>query len=266
MALTEINFDKLILDKFLRVTGLDRTTSELLFMFDEIQDGNIENTENKVDITGAGGVNIAALKRNKAVTATFNNAYLVMSAMGMQTGSGVVEASEQNKFTVPVVEIVKATSATEVSVTKTPKTGTLKYAYAVNPDGTQGKKYNLAAESPSSNTFTLVDKKLTFAGNTWKQGDPVLVIYDTEVSVGKKISNKGNVNSLDAYLIIDALCRDVCNSNTLYYTKIVIPYASTTGNFTIQTSDTPQPHNFVAESMPDPCGQDKEFWTWYVVE
>lgn len=266
MALEQINFDKLVLDKFLRVTGLDRTTSELLFMFDEIQDGNIENTEEKSYITGAGGVNLAALKRNKAATATFNNAYLVMSAMGVQTGSGVVEASDTNKFTVPVVEIVKATSATEVSTTKTPKTGTLKYAYAVNPDGTQGKKYTLTAEAPTTDEFTLVDKKLTFATDTWEVGDSVLVIYDTEVSVGKKISNEGDKTSLDAYLIIDALCRDVCNNNTLYYTKIVMPYASVNGNFTIQTGDTPEPHGFSADSMPDPCGQSKELWTWFVVE
>lgn len=266
MALEQVNFDKLILDKFLRVTGLDRTTSELLFMFDSIQDGNIENTEEKTYITGAGGVNIAALKRNKAATVTFNNAYLTMSTMGVQTGSGIVEASENSKLTVPVVEIITAKSATEAIVTKEPKVGSLKYVYAVNPDGTQGKKYELTANTPTGNQFKLQGSNLTFPENTWEVGSRILAIYETEVAVGKKITNDGDQVSKDVYLIIDALCRDVCNNNTLYYTKIVIPNASVTGNFTIQAGDTPVPHAFVAESMPDPCSATRELWSWYIVE
>lgn len=263
------DFDKLVIDKWVKVVGLDRTTSELLFMFDEIKDGNIENTEDKAYITGAGGVNLAALKRNKAARISFNNAYLVMSAMGTQTGSGVEVASAQNKFTVPVIEYIKNTSATAASLSKTPVTGTLKYVYSVNKDMTQNEKYKLASSAPTGKQFTVSGKDLTFPAATWSSTageDMILAIYDTEVSVGKKVSNQGNEFSKDAYVIAELLCRDVCNKNDLYYTKVVVPYASIDGNFTVTTGDTPEPQAFSAESMPDPCSSDRTLWDWYIVE
>ncbi len=263
------DFDKLVVDKWVKVVGLDRTTSELLFMFDEIKDGNIENTEDKAYITGAGGVNLAGLKRNKAARISFNNAYLVMSAMGTQTGSGVDVASAQNTFTVPVIEYIKNKSATEATLSETPVTGTLKYVYSVNKDMTQNEKYELTSSSPAGNQFSISGKDLTFPASTWSAtagNDTILAIYDTEVTVGKKVSNKGNEFSKDAYVIAELLCRDVCNNNDLYFTKVVVPYASVDGNFTIATGDTPEPQAFSAESLPDPCSTDRTLWDWFIVE
>jgi hypothetical protein len=265
MALTEINFDKLILDKFIRVTGKDITTSELLFIFDQIQDGGISNTEDKNFLTGAAGVNLAALKRNKAATANFNNAYLVMSALGVQTGSGVEVASAENKFTVPVVDLKEVDSTTTATLSKTPKTGTVKFIYKANPDGTQGTKYLLSATAASATEFTITGSTITLPTSAFEAGDRFIAMYDEEATVGKKIINKGDTFSKDCYILIEALCRDICNNNTLYYTKIVLPYASVDGNFNITVGATPEPHAFSAQTLPNPCGINNELWSWYLV-
>ena len=47
MALTAVNFDTLILISFC-VTGTDITTGEVLYMFDNIKDGTIEGSEDRI--------------------------------------------------------------------------------------------------------------------------------------------------------------------------------------------------------------------------
>jgi len=266
MALTAINFDKLLVDKFLRVTGLSKSTSELKFIFDQIKDGNIENTEDKQYVTGVGGVNLAALKRNKAAKVSFNNAYLVMSAMAVQTGSAVEVASVENKFTVPMIDLKVVDSVTTAALSATPIASSLKYIYKANKDGTQGEKYTLAATTASATEFTLTGTAITLPTGIFAAGDRFIASYSTEKTVGKKISNNANVVSEDVYLIVEAICRDACNTNIMYYTKIVFSNASVDGNFNINVGDSPEPHAFSAESMLDPCSSSGSLWDWYIVE
>ncbi len=266
MALTAVNFDTLIPDKFLRVTGTDITTGEVLYMFDNIKDGTIEGTEDTEYITGANGINLVALARNKTCTISFNRAFLSFSALGAQTGTGVDTASSTNKFVVAKPDVVKATSATEVTASGTPVVGTLKFAYSLNKDGSINEKYTLSADTPSEGTFTLTGSKLTFADNALTVGQEMLLIYDEEITVGKKVSNRADTHALYSYLIADILCLDRCNQNTKYVTRFIVPNAKVSGNFTIDVGNADAAHAFVAEAMPTGCGTDPTFFDWYIIE
>ena len=265
MALTDVNFDNLVLDKFIRVVGKDKSTSEIKFIFNQIKDGSIENTEEKQYITGTGGVKLSALKRNKAAKLTFNNAYLVMSTMGVQTGSGVEVASASNKFIVPMVDIKTVDSATTATLSATPTATSVKFIYKANRDGTQCDKYSLAATTASATEFTISGSTITLPTGKFAVGDQFICSYEVEATVGKKIANNSDTVSQDAYIIAEALCRDACNNDICYYTKIVLPNASVDGNFTIKAGDTPEPHAFSAETLGTTCGGSSTLWNWFVV-
>lgn len=263
-TLTSVDFDQLVFDKWIKVYGLGRTDSDLRFVFKDIQDGGIENTEDTSFLTGAGGINLMALKRNKAATVNFNNAKLVISAMGAQTGSNAEYASAQNKLVVPVYETIKATSATAAELTDTPIAGSLKYVYPANRDGSADLKnvYELASTTPTGKQFTLSGKALTFPASSWEIGDSIIAIYEKEVTVGVKVSNRSDTSSDTVYLIGEALAFDPCDQGTQYIVRVVMPNASVDGNFNINIgSDTPEPHAFSAQSLPDPCGDGSgELW------
>ena len=62
----------------LSITEIDQITcfnnaNELEFIMDEIQEGAINNTQEKCDITGRGGRKMGALKKNKGVTISATN-------------------------------------------------------------------------------------------------------------------------------------------------------------------------------------------------
>lgn len=266
MALTAINFDTLIPEKFLRVTGTDITTGEVLYMFDNIKDGNIEGTEDTEYITGANGVNLVALARNKTCTVTFNRAFLSFSTLGAQTGTGVDIASSTNKFVVAKPDVVKATSATEVTASGTPVVGTLKFAYSLNADGSINEKYELSADTVAEGKFTLAGSKLTFAASALTIGQEMLLIYDEEITVGKKVSNRSDTNSIYSYLIADIVCLDRCNQNTKYVTRFIVPNAKVSGNFTIDVGNTDAAQAFAAEALPAGCAADPTFFDWYIIE
>lgn len=266
MALTAVNFDTLIPDKFLRVTGTDITTGEVLYMFDNIKDGTIEGTEDTEYITGANGVNLVALSRNKTCSVTFNRAFLSFSALGAQTGTEVETASVENKFIVAKPDVVKATSVTEVTASGTPVVGTLKFAYSLNGDGSINEKYELVASAPTANQFSLASSKLTFAASALTVGQEMLLIYDEEITVGKKVSNRADTSALYSYLIADLICLDRCNNNTKYVTRFIVPNAKVSGNFTIDVGNADTAHAFAAEAMPTGCGADPTFFDWYIIE
>lgn len=270
MALTAIDFDKIIPDKMLLATATSRTTGELIFMCDQIKNGNIENTGEKSFVTGTGGTPLSALNRNKNVKVAWENAYVIASGIAAQTGSDIVVASAGSKLTVPNTEIITVTSATSVVLAQIPvgvSGSEVKYIYKSNPDGTAGEKYGVAATA-SATAFKVdaATKTITLPTGKFNVGDRVIVTYNYETAIGKKISNKGNTFAKDCKLVIDVLCRHICDTNIQLVTKFVFPYLSIDNNFTISVQDEPQAHNFGGDAMQDPCSPDKTFWDWYIVE
>lgn len=270
MALTAIDFDKLIIDKMLLATATSRSTGELFFMCDQIKSGNIENSGEKSFITGVGGTPLSALNRNKNVKVSWENAYVIASGIAAQTGSDIMVASAGSKLTVPNTEIITVTSATSVVLAQIPVgvTGSeVKYIYKANPDGTAGEKYVVAATA-SATAFKIdaATKTITLPTSKFNVGDRVIVTYNYETAIGKKISNKGNTFAKDCKLVVDVLCRHICDTNIQLVTKFVFPYLSIDNNFTISVQDEPQAHNFGGDAMQDPCSADKTFWDWYIVE
>lgn len=271
MAITSIDFDKLVIDKIDLVTAFSKSDSSLLLMFDEIKNGTITNAGEKVYGTGAGGARLSALNRNKTAGFTCTNGFVVASAIAAQTGSDITVASAGSKIKTPTHEIFDiAAGATTITLAEIPvgTTGAeIKYIYKLQKDNTQGEKYSISATA-SATEFSLVPstKVLTLPTGSFTAAGRLIVFYDYEASVGKKLINKGDVFAKDCKLVLDVLCRDVCDNATVYHTKFVFPSASIDNNFEIAVGDEPAVHNFGVEAMQNMCSADKEYWSWYLVE
>lgn len=271
MAITAIDFDKLVIDKIDLVTAFSKSDGSLLLMFDEIKNGTITNAGEKVYGTGAGGARLSALNRNKTSGFSCTNGFVVASAIAAQTGSDIVVASTGSKIKTPTHEIIDvAAGATTVVLSEIPVgvTGAeIKFIYKLQKDNTQGEKYAIAAMA-SATEFSLVPatKTITLPTDSFTEAGRLIVFYDYEASVGKKLMNKGDTFAKDCKLVLDILCRDVCDNSTVYHTKFVYPSASIDNNFEITVGDEPAVHNFAAEAMQNICSSDKEYWSWYIVE
>ena len=267
MALTAIDFDKLVIDKIMSVTGINRTTSELEFMFDEIKDATLENGGETVYGTGAGGRRISALDQNKTSRITFNNGYVIANAYAAQVGADVETASTTNKFRVPTVDTIAVTvnGTATVTLPKTPIVSSVKYLYKANKDMTQGTKYEVSATA-GAGKFTLSGSTITLPSGDFVAGDAIIIAYEYEATVGKALHNSSVKYSKNTKLIIDLLLRDPCNNDTLYHSKMVYYNSKPDMNTSITVGGEPSVHAFAAESLVDPCSIDKRYWSWYIVE
>lgn len=264
MGLTAIDFDKLVIEKVMCITGLNRTTGEIEFMFDEIKDATIENGGETVFGTGAGGRRISSIDQNKTSRITFNNGYVVYSGMAAQIGGDIKVATEQDKLKVPTVEIVKVVDGV-ATLPHTPVTTSVKFAYKANKDMTQGKKYEVSATA-GAGKFTLTGNTITLPTGDFVEGDAIILSYEYETAVGKSLTNNSEKYSKNVKLVADILVRDVCNQEIIYHTKKIFYNTKPDMNTSISIGGEPSVHAFAAESMVDPCSIDKNYWTWFIVE
>ncbi len=265
------NFDKLVIDSWDRAIFRNITTGEILAIFDQIKEGSIENTSDQTIQTGLRGVVLNTLNRNKATDISLTNGYLVASGIGVQTGSGVEEASEENKFIVPEVEYIDVKSDTTKAVLRKTPVGTtgaeISFIYKATKDLSQGEKFAIGATA-SETTFSLdvETKTITLPTGAFQTGDTIIVVYNYEETVGKKIANRADTFGGTVELIIDATTHDVCDDSTLYHTKIVAPKFTVDSNFTINVGDEPATHTVAGKCSTNICSTSQELWNWFIVE
>lgn len=264
-----VSLENLVLDSFDRLIAKDISTGDLLFMMDQIKDGTLENASDSVEMTGKQGALLSVLERNKNATFTCNNAYLVSGALAAQTGSDVVDAGEEMKLTVPDFIRIKMTTATTCVLPNTPvgaEGAEVKYVWKVNPDGSQGQKFEVVADTPAAGKFTVEaeTKTLTFFAGDLTADDEIYVDYQYEVSEGRLISNVSDKFGKTVYLMVDVQFRDKCDNSIIYHGKLEMPVAKVEGNFTLEVGDEPGVHAFSARTLANVCSSDNTLWNLYI--
>lgn len=268
MALATVDFDKLIIDTIDTVTAFDKTDGSIMFMLDQIKDGTLENGAETVYGTGKAGVRLAAFDRNKTSKFSCNNGYVIASAIAAQIGADIEEASSESKFAVPHLEYIEVTDGTKITLEFTPVGPTGKeipFIYKANADKTQGEKFAIAAEA-SETEFKLAPdtKEITLPTGKFVKGDVVIVPYDRETTVGKRMINSGEKFSKNACVVIDATGCYICDQNIKYHVIFVYGNAKVDGNFSMAFGNEPMAHAISCEAMQDICSKDKSLWSWYI--
>lgn len=110
--------------------------------------------------------------------------------------------------------------------------------FSVSDDGTTLTAYLVAAEADTT----------------------YLAVYDTKVSIGKKIVNRGDRFAGNVKLVINFVAQDPCSGNK-YLMQAIMPNAKVSGSFSLAAGDDPAVQNFEATAMLDICSVDKELFT-----
>lgn len=249
----KVDVSKLVITEVAQITAFN-AAGELEFIMDEVQNGTINNTQEKTDITGRNGRKIASLKKNKAVTVSATNGVLVGGALAAQTGTEV----EQGTFKVRITDVMTvnsnkcSTSKTAVGTTGD-EIGAL---YIKNANGSLGTKLEQDATAASDKfTYDPATKEITVTGIA--DGTEVVAFYDVEVD-SARISNDSEKYSKVLKLYIDVVLQDSCD--TEYAGQVIIQRADVSGEFELSLGGDNFAHSFEAESLAGGCTGSTNLW------
>ena len=248
-----VDVSKLIITEVAQITAFNNA-GELEFIMDEVQNGTINNTQEKSDVQGRNGRKLASLKKNKAVTVSATNGVLVGGALAAQTGTEV----EQGTFNVRITDIMTinnnkcTTSKTAVGVTGA-EIGTV---YIKNANGSLGEKLEQdSAADTGKFAYDPTTKELTVDGIT--DGTEIVAFYDVEVE-SARISNDSEKYSKVLKLYIDVVLQDNCDVE--YAGQVIIQRADVSGEFELSLGGDNFAHSFEAESLAGGCTGSTNLW------
>ena len=248
-----VDVSKLVITEVAQITAFNNA-GELEFIMDEVQNGSINNTQEKSDVTGRNGRKIASLKKNKAVTVSATNGLLVGGALAAQTGTEV----ENGTFNVRVTDVMTVkdntckTSKVAVGVTGD-EIGTV---YVKNANGSLGAKIEQDAEVADGKfKYDPTTQEITVSGIT--DGTELVAFYDVEVEAAK-ISNDSEKYSKVLKLYIDVVLQDSCDVE--YAGQVIIQRADVSGEFELSLGGDNFAHAFEAESLAGGCSGSTNLW------
>ena len=232
----------------------------IIISLDEMKCFNNAGELEFVDITGRNGAIIAQLKRNKSVTITGNNGFLVGGGLAAQTGADV----EQGTFNIRMSEVltVKSNAVTLTGEPSGDAGAEILAVYKRNENGTMGDKFEQDATA-SVGKFEYSDKTITFSSGELNDGDQVVVLYDQETEAAK-IVNDSKRYSKTLSMYIDATAKDNCDNE--YHVQIQIPRADFSGEFDIAMGSEATSHAWSVSCLADTCSGSGNLWEFYVFE
>lgn len=250
-----VDVSKLVITEIAQITAFNNA-GELEFILDEVQNGSIQNSQEKSDVTGRNGRKIASLKKNKAVTVSATNGLLVGGLLAAQTGTEV----EQGKFKVRVTDIVTV-SGNKCTITKEAVGATgneIGVVYIKNSNGSLGDKLEQSdAVAEGKFTYSPETKEITFNDNAIVDGSEIVAFYDVEVEAAK-ISNDSEKYSKVLRLYIDVVLTDNCDVE--YAGQVIIQRADVSGEFELTLGGDNFAHAFEAESLAGGCTGSTNLW------
>lgn len=288
--LESVDFSKLKIESYDRLTLFDRTSDDLLVMLEDLKDFTLSQTVDSGEHTGKRGTVLSVMDRNKGVTGSGNNAYVVTNAIAAQVGADLEHATEAAPLSVPHMEKLKVAADGTVTLSYEPVGATgveVPAIYSTTVDMTQDKKYTIgAAVSATEFTYDPTTKKIslpvipakaavgtegqdgyqpaTEATPVFKPGDVVIVPYRRKATVGVKIANDAEKFAKSGRCVLDLTASDICNDNIKRHVVIECPYVHVDGNFDLAGGDEVMSAPFGFRAMPNPCSVDKSLWDMYV--
>ncbi len=288
--LESVDFSKLKIESYDRLTLFDRTSDDLLVMLEDLSDFTLSQTVDSQEQTGKRGTVLSVMDRNKGVNGSGNNAYVITNAIAAQVGADLKYGTEEAPLAVPHIEKLKVATDGTVTLTYEPvgEAGVeVPAIYSATVDKTQDKKYTIRdAVSATEFTYDPTTKKISLpvvpakeaVGNegdpdyqpateatpVFKPGDVVIVPYRRKATVGLKITNDAEKFAKSGRCVLDLTASDICNDNIKRHVVIELPYVHVDGNFDLAGGDEVMKQPFGFRSMPDPCSVDKSLWDMYV--
>jgi hypothetical protein len=258
-----INLDVLVIDHALRGTLFDKSTSDVIFSANKVQNPSLEINGEQVFATDNLGYRVATFDRNQTCTFSAENALLSLGIMAAQFGASKEVASSSSKIVTPKMEIITVGGApnTTITLAETPYgTTPVPFIYKINSDQSMGTKYAVAA-SASATEFAISTNTITLPTGSLAT-DRFAIFYSYEAESAVKISKLAANTALAGKFDLEVMFVDPCNQSTKYYGHIIFPNVKMNPSFTLNFA-TDGVHSFGFEAMQDYCSTSNEFF--YIV-
>lgn len=267
------NLDDLIIDRPIRATLFDKTTSEVIFTIDQITDPSLECTTQTDEVRDAIGSLVTELDRAKESVFSGTNAFINLGLMASQLGTTKQLASASVKIQVPKFEMIElgaesGTTNKTITLSETP-VGDIKYIYRLGNNKSIAEKYE--AGVTATDTFAIAGKVITLPTTpTFSANDRFGVWYKYEATGAEglgavKVSNNSEAFTKIGVFDLEVLLADVCNSNIKYYAHILCNNAKMDGNTTIGFNSQAT-HGFTVKLFQDWCSSNKNLFDIIIPE
>jgi len=220
------NPNELILEKIRAVEEYDPGTNELTGRYTQIEDPSLKTSADATDVTDAMGTPIQTFYQAQKGTFDFTNSLFSLDLAASQFGTKKVVASDKNKVTMPVSEVITIGSD-HTAVLKYVPVGTtgaeVKYVKVINDNNTFGETYEVSATAGDGKfTIDAASKKITLPNNVTGR---VFVNYEKETSTAVQVTKIADGVPEVKTLLIHAIFHDPCNKNLVYAGVIRCPRA-----------------------------------------
>lgn len=231
--------------------GVAIDINDILYTIKDVSNFSISNSAETVDaVDGLGNV-IDTYLRSKTAEMSGENAIFDMPLAATMAGTKISAGEVDINFH-DILTVAKGT--TEVSLTKTPKTGGEPVVvYTVNDDGTLKDKIVVGAGSDAGATYA--EGKITFKTSPATDKEiSVFVPYTYTEQNATKFENFADAATIPSRVVVEGMGRDVCDHHVVYF-YITAPYAELAydGEFGFATDST---YNFTLNCKKPYCSED----------
>lgn len=270
------DISNIVIDRVLRGTMFSSSTREALWSISQIQNFSISVTTDSQDAVDATGTPIHRFYRAKQCEVTGENAIFDFHLMAAQGGGdqALVASTSTTKFSVPIFDEIKLTSATSATLTHTPQLHTgdtyaVPYIYLLNGDGTLGKKFTCGSTA-SAGVYTQAGTTITFAADDLAIGDTIIAFYDYEAngtsgSQAMRLQNTAKDFPKAGRFVMEVLGVDPCSPTDLIYFYLILPNASLSPDVDVDFA-TDSTHAFSLMANQAYCDHDKLLYEIVVPE
>lgn len=235
------------------IHAYNRQTGVCELYLDELQETNIENTEDTQDITGKGDRLLKQIKKNKATTVTGTSALISGDLMSAQTGSDVVSSAATKVRKPEILDISKGDTTSKTAFKAIGEAGAeINSMFVLTSNGALGKRFTQGAiVSETEFTYDPATKEIGLPTDVAKDGAIKLVVFYDYETDGAKIINKSDVFGKTLTVYVDCIGTDVCDNE--YKCQFVIPRGQFSGEFSVNMGGDQTVHDFTINTLVDVC-------------
>lgn len=231
-----IDTSKFAVQQIFTVDAFSLEDGSLISRFEDLKNSTLNNNGTIVYAQGGvGNPKIIGFSHSKESTLEIESAVITGGALGIQTGSGLIEMTDATE--IPFDEVLTVVAGTDENSNPTATTAytangevgnEIAFAYVLNTDGTTKTTLKQAA-TVGEGTFTYASatKTISFSADQVPVGSKVLVIYNPKVSNALRITNSTEVFAKNVRLHCRTLFRDTCTGRD--YVGVLVIYKAKAG-------------------------------------
>lgn len=223
--MVKFNPNEVVFEKIRYIEEFDPSTKRLLSRLTNVKEPTLNFSSEGTSVTDAQGAEIVTFYNAAQGTLSYTNAVHSFDLLAEQFSSEKIIASDNQKITAPVSEVLEIVGDKAVlSYVPVGTTGAaIKYVQLINDENEFGETLEVSAAAADGKfTIDAESKTLTFnAGTTGR------VIVDYEAEMAEAISLAKTTDSMPPVRTLHVHCyfRNKCDSNIKYIGVITFPRA-----------------------------------------